>query len=206
MKIENVLLTLMSVLFVTNLLMSQELGTFQDSRDNKVYKTVKIGTKIWMSENLAFSCDSCWAYDNSEENLSNYGYLYNWESAMKACPVGWRLPSYNDWSDLVRIVGDESNAGGKIKQVGTTNWQESNIGATDEFGFTALPGGIRSIEGDFGGIGIIGFWWSSTFDSVLPKNAYGFSVENTSEYFYGFDEYDYAQSKLHGLSVRCIKN
>lgn len=109
-------------------------------------------------------------------NYTTYGVLYNWPAAMAGsassaanpsgvqgvCPTGWHLPSDAEWTQLTDYLGGEGVAGGKLKEAGTAHWQSPNTGATNETGFTALPGGYRYDDGSFDGIGDGGFWWSAT--------------------------------------------
>ena len=174
-------------------------GTFTDPRDGKVYQTVTIGNQEWMAENLAYepSSGNYWAYDNNNSNVETYGYLYTWETACDVCPDGWHLPTDAEWTELTDYLGE--NAGGKLKATGTIKagtglWYDPNTGATNETGFTALPGGFRGGSGAFGGVGVGGLWWSATeastddawnrlvgyFDSSVGRNdsdeELGFSV------------------------------
>ncbi len=142
-------------------LQAQTTGTFTDSRDGKVYKTVKINNQTWMSENLAFKPNSgnYWAYDDNNSNVAKYGYLYDWQTAKNVCPTGWHLPSDAEWTQLTNFVGGEDNASTKLKA--KSGWSYGGNG-TDDYGFTALPGGDRGNGGSFGGIGYGGDWWSAT--------------------------------------------
>ncbi|MCL2220174.1 MAG: hypothetical protein FWC23_08770 [Chitinispirillia bacterium] len=157
-------------------------GTFTDSRDGKAYRVVKIGTQAWMAENLNFVTDSSVCYKNDVSNCQKYGRLYNWNDAMKACPVPWRVPSDEDWDSLALAVGgqraeyiyggyDWKFAGKKLKS--TTGWKdrEDDYGnlvsgnGTDEFGFSALPGGY-GYSGVSGYASYVGVWWSTTEDGA----------------------------------------
>jgi uncharacterized protein (TIGR02145 family) len=161
-----------------------------DVRDGQIYKVVKIGKQWWMQENLnvGIRIDSsqnptnngiiekyCY-YDN--DSLCNiYGGLYYWyemtdyspsdignrEITQGICPVGWHLSIGDEWYELRGFLGGENVAGGKMKETGIAHWKSPNTGATNESGFTALPGGggNRSINGNFDGIGEVGGWWSS---------------------------------------------
>lgn len=193
-------------------------NTFTDSRDLIVYKTVTIGNQVWMAENLKYLPGVVGSATGSETtpryyvygydgtnlaeakataNYSTYGVLYNWEAAKAACPTGWHLPSDAEWSELADYLGGVSVAGGKIKETGTTHWNSPNEGATDETGFTALPGGyLYGIE--FLGIAEYGLWWSSTeYESVgVWYRSLSYSRSNLQK-----ETYD----KSFGLSVRCVK-
>ncbi len=181
---------------------AQEKGTFTDSRDGKVYKTVKIGTQTWMAENLAFKAPSgCWAYDNIQSNVTICGYLYDWETAKKACPVGWHLPTDDEWTLLTTYLGGDSIAGRKLKS--TFYWKNPDPTTTNSSGFTAIPGGNRMLDGNYNMIGLWGYWWSSTENYS----------DNTTDYawfrwmYYNLSEISsYYQHKERGLSVRCIKD
>jgi len=176
----------------------QETGTFTDPRDGKVYKTVKINGQIWMAENLAYKVkDNCWAYDNNESNVATYGYIYSWKAAKEACPKGWHLPSDVEWSLLTDYLGGESDAGGKLKESEMIHWKSPNEGASNETGFTALPGGYRHPNKTFFFLGYVGYWWTA-------------SESRTGRIYYKFINWESSKVNNHensrtlGLSVRCI--
>jgi len=173
-------------------------GTFKDTRDGKVYKTVTIGTQTWMAENLSYKKDSgCWAYENKQSNVAIYGYLYNWETAKKVCPSGWHLPSDAEWTILTTYLGGKSAGGGKLKS--TIGWNNPNSGATNESGFTALPGGCRNDNGLFVEKGKFGSWWSSTGLNSTYARCLNLGYDNSSvnRFYY---------NKAFGFSVRCLRN
>jgi uncharacterized protein (TIGR02145 family) len=196
-----------------------------DSRDNERYKTVKIGTQVWMAENLkttkyrngdiigttspatlTMSDESTpkyqWAYSGNESNVAIHGRLYTWYAvtdSRNVCPTGWHVPSEPEWMTLTANLGGVSVAGGKLKETGTAHWQPTNQFATNETGFTALPGGYRDYNGKYYGIGRSGDWWSSTeFDTSYAR------FRNT---FWDFANlYRSPFKKPSGLSVRCVKD
>jgi len=92
-------------------------GTFTDARDNHAYKWVRIGDQVWMAENLAYkpSSGNYWAYNNDQNNIAIYGYLYDWKTACNVCPSGWHLPSDAEWTKLRDYLGGYETAGGKLK-------------------------------------------------------------------------------------------
>jgi len=146
-------------------------------------------------------------------NYQTYGVLYNWPAAMNGqasssanpsgvqgvCPTGWHLPSDAEWTQLTDCLGGESIAGGKLKESGTVHWNSPNTGATNETGFTALPGGLRYLDGAFINVESIGYWWSATEFSI--DNAW---VRDMS-YTHG-DVDRGCGSKEYGLSVRCVRD
>jgi uncharacterized protein (TIGR02145 family) len=187
----------------------QTPGTFKDSRDGKIYKTVKIGTQIWMAENLAWkTTGGCFAYDNNESNAKTYGYLYNWETAMKVCPAGWHLPSEKEWAMLTTSLGGDSAAHDKLKETGTAHWKEADSNVNNKSRFTALPGGIYNNNSfkhkvDFQYLGNYGYWWGSTTEP--GENNYLNASFRTLGDYYKNEKPDYA-SKSRGSSVRCVKD
>ena len=174
-----------------------ECGSFTDPRDGRVYRTVKIGGQTWMAENLNFDYAGSKAYNNDPANRKKYGLLYNWETAKKAVPPGWHIPTTEEWRTLVDFAGGEEIAGGKLKAA--SGWNEDGNG-TDEYGFSALPGGGGSSVGNFLYVGYYGYWWSSTEGSSY--NAYRRSMTYSSSYVYRFNYSD--KSSL--LSVRCVRD
>jgi len=196
---------------------SQETGTFKDTRDGKIYKTVKIGTQTWMAENLAYKAnDGCWAYNNDENNAKMYGYLYNFDTAREVCPDGWHLPQLDSWKALIEFVGKQQYpeyvAGRELKEKGFKHWQyfedydyRKRIGVSngnDTFGFTALPAGDYNMTVDkFGGINWTATWWVNIYEIISGYSAYSYSVGLLSD----FMRLDRTPVE-YGLSVRCIKD
>jgi len=182
----------------------KEENLLNDSRDGKNYKIVKIGTQTWMAENLNYNEDGSKCYSNSESNCQKYGRLYNWATATKACPNGWRLPSNAEWDALYRFADGtsgmsnpyESETAGKYLKA-ASGWNNGGNG-NDAHGFAALPGGLGNPDGSFSGIGDFGYWWDAS--ELNAKTAYRRSILH-------FDERAYWRqgSKSNLLSVRCVK-
>jgi uncharacterized protein (TIGR02145 family) len=172
-------------------------GSFTDTRDGKVYNTVRIGEQTWMVENLNYTpaTGNSWCYDNSTANCNIYGRLYDWNTALTACPSGWHLPSDAEWTELTTYLGGISVAGGKMKS--TTGWSSPNTTATNESRFSGLPGGYR-YDGSFYELGSKSYWWSSTDDG---PNAWRRSLTNIN----GSVERS-RLTKRYGLSCRCVRN
>jgi len=177
---------------------SDTVGTFTDPRDGRVYKTVKIGNQVWMAENLAYDAPGSVCYENDPANFEKYGLLYKWETAMKVCPPGWHLPSRAEWDVLITYAGGRGSAGIKLKA--TSGWN-SNGNGTDDFAFSALPGGIGDSHGGFYNVGTTGYWWSATADDAADY-AYYRIMNYISEIVYRF----YFGKSYSLLSVRCIKD
>lgn len=176
-------------------------GFFSDKRDGKEYKWVRIGDQIWMAENLAYKTETgSWAYNDDESNVATYGRLYSWEAASSACPAGWHLPTQAEWTTLFDNLGGVSVAGGKLKEAGTSHWASPNTAATNERGFTGLPGGARDYDGTFGYLSIYGFWWTSNQYQNFPAAVY-----LTMSYDYS-DIYIGVYNMQAGMSVRCVKD
>ena len=179
---------------------AQETESFTDKRDDKVYKTVKIGDQWWMSENLAFESSSgCLVYEGVEKYLETYGYLYTWETALQVCPAGWHLPSDAEFEKLSKYLGGADEAGGKLKEENSTHWSSPNTGATNLSGFSALPAGYNGSEPYKYFIGKNAYFWSydEGFDDSEVARALYFDKAEFSRY--GID-------RANGLSVRCLKD
>ncbi|MEI6140513.1 MAG: fibrobacter succinogenes major paralogous domain-containing protein [Mariniphaga sp.] len=199
------LISIIAMLCIAINSIAQVAGTFKDPRDGKIYKTVKIGTQTWMGENLALKADEgCWAYKNLPANVAVYGYLYDWKTAKDVCPSGWHLPSIDEWEALKTQLGEPSVAAGKLKETGITHWKKPNTEATNASGFTALPGGCRTADETYEGMGLKGFWWSST--QFSKTNGQGYRLDND----YEDGETELGDTSLNfkteGLSVRCIQD
>jgi len=194
--------------------------------EGNVYQVVKIGDQFWTVENLKttkyndgtdialeteFSewkylttAAYCWYSNDESANKDTYGALYNWYAVNsdKLCPEGWHVPTDAEWTTLVDYLGGDNIAGDKLKESGSTHWGSSNTGATNESGFTALPGGYRDENyGAFNYMGGTGCWWTSTEDVDHTSSAWSRYLDSGSN-----DVPRYYRSKVFGFSVRCIKD
>jgi uncharacterized protein (TIGR02145 family) len=206
---------------------SQNEGTFTDARDGHVYKWVKIGNQIWMTENLAYlpqvnreddslfngKCFYVYGYDGeiiseakSKETFKKYGVLYNWDAAREGCPQGWHLPTDEEWRELEEYLGMAA------EELGSREWRSSGeVGkklksvlswkmnnGSNEFNFNILPGGCRGYGG-FGSLNFCAYFWTAS--AAGNDNAWrrGFCGDDSGS----CREED---RRYFGLSIRCVKD
>ena len=171
-------------------------------------KSVKIGTLTWTTQNASVETPDSWCYANQPANCAKYGRLYTWESAKAACEGmggGYRLPTNEDWKNIINHAGGEKAAGKKLKS--KSGWDRcggsdrdcvKNGNGTDDYGFAALPGGQRNV----GGVSITavayGFYWSAT--EFGPYSAYNRLID-----YHGGSVTEFNNDKGFGYSVRCVK-
>ena len=171
-------------------------GELLDSRDGQTYKTVKIGSQTWMAENLNYETDDSFCPDGNEKNCSTYGRLYKWNSAKTVCPAGWHLPSKDEFVTLLAKVGGGFMAGTELKAL--AGWNNKGNGL-DSYGFSAIPAGYKSSDGQYAGVGYRAHFWSSTED----RDGYAYYM-----YVVYNDTAGYVGGNYYGkneLSVRCLK-
>ena len=201
---------------------NQSIITVTDM-DGNIYSAVTIGSQVWMAANLKTTRyrdgspitnetdDATWAwlttgaycnYDNDPVNNNTYGRLYNWHAVNSGilAPTGWHVPSDAEWAVLESFLGEESKAGGKLKEAGTAHWYSPNVEATNSTGFTALPGGSRFSTGSFYNLTYTGYFWSST-GGTDPAYAWYRYLDFNNGFVMRSEYY-----KVEGLSVRCIKD
>ncbi len=187
-------------------------GTMIDPRDGKKYKTVRIGSQIWMAENLNYAGKNSFCYDNDPKNCAEYGRLYTWYVAMKACPTGWHLPSSNEWITLERFVA-KSRFGGNTDSVGyalksTKGWFGFGNGS-DAVKFGALPAGYRYNGRRYSDVLKETYFWSSTesFFEFIPDIDIGkTNAETRYLKAIGTGLYSLGAFKSSANSVRCVKD
>ncbi|HLO60700.1 MAG TPA: fibrobacter succinogenes major paralogous domain-containing protein [Bacteroidales bacterium] len=190
--------------------------------DGNVYSSVKIGNQEWLTENLKTTRYNdgtpipvlkqnedwynvngpacCW-YNNDSVGNEVYGLLYNLYavSSPKLCPKGWHIPTENEWKELFTYLGGEKIASNKLKEPGNAHWLSVSSDVTNETGFTALPGGYRGYEGNFGSLRFFGYWWAAPFGTSDHSSTVCMSYD-CGEIYWG------AHIGEIGLSVRCVKN
>jgi uncharacterized protein (TIGR02145 family) len=196
---------------------------FQVRAADNAIETLKIGSQEWTTKNLDVSWfrngdvipevkdaiqwaslkTGAWCYYNNDpKNGAIYGKLYNWYAVNDPrglAPEGYHVPSDNEWDTLIDYLGGITYGGGKIKTRGSTLWNTPNKGATNETGFTAIPGGYREDNGISSNIGNWGNWWSSSQNRTM-------TAWNRSLYYGNSDVNRYGYYKTYGFSVRLLKN
>ena len=200
-------------------LFSQE--TVKDA-DNNEYSTIKIGSQVWMAENLKTThyndgneipqqtdktkwatnktAAFCW-YDNDESNKAEYGALYNWYvvGTGKLCPQGWHVPTTDEWTTLENTLGGADQAAPKMKEKGTEHWEMTYDNVTNESGFNARGAGFRNSDGDFTYKLSDACWWTATpgTQTYAKNRCFSFytSVVSTRDI-----------QRTNGYSIRCVKN
>jgi uncharacterized protein (TIGR02145 family) len=162
---------------------------------------------IWNS----LTSGACCRYNNDRQYDCPYGKLYNWFAVTdprNICPAGWHVPNNTDWTTLIDFLDplaaggtiNENVAGGKLKSAGFEYWINPNQDATNESGFSGLPGGLRVVQGNFDYEGSSGFWWSSS-DMISPPFVSNFRLDPSNGVIYSE-----ASLRQAGLSVRCVKD
>jgi len=230
---ERLFVIVLTILFWIIPCKSQKTERLFDKRDSTIYKAIKIGNQIWMGENLAWlpkvnnpvddSYDVpyhyVYGYNKTSvsaalntENYETYGVLYNWEAARTACPIGWHLPSDEEWKTLEIYLGMSSAQANKagwrsieegsiLKESGTAHWNSPNTGSTNSNNFSALPAGYRYIDGSYNNIGDNTYFWSSTqYNRYYAWYRCLHHRHSKVRRFCGF------LNKRCGFSVRCVKD
>jgi uncharacterized protein (TIGR02145 family) len=186
------IILLLSILCVTNIILSQEKGFFTDPRDGKTYETVKIGNKWIMSDNFAFKPikGMFWAYNSDSSNISKYGYLYDWQTAMKIAPKGWHLPSKEELDTLYyRLGNNDSIVFEKIIKIGLNN----------KFGGSCYRDGSSS------GINEFAFFWSNTENGGNNSAYFIINLYSKRAYVKVDNPKIMIDNKFGGKSVRLFK-
>lgn len=197
-------------------------NSITDDRDGRTYSTVQVGTQCWMAQNLNigilnnYQSDNQtiekFCYNNLESNCDVYGGLYQWNEMMQyvmtpgvrgICPENWHLPTDEELSTLTDFLGGPGVAGGPMKEAGTAHWASPNTGATNESGFTLLPGGSRDYLGSFSALGERGSLWSSTFNAPAS-----FDCSWNVDLYYNSDDVvrQGGAMLVNAFNVRCVKD
>jgi uncharacterized protein (TIGR02145 family) len=197
-------------------------GTMTDDRDGRTYRTVVIGAQTWMAENLDYeykandSTYGNWCYGDSTDGCAKYGRLYTWAVAMDSattgcgdsveceaaggrvqgiCPDGWHLPSRAEWDTLLAAVGGSSVAGTALKA--SSGWTGGD--GSDDYGFSALPSGDRTDDGERSTAGLAAYFWSASESAAYRAHSIVLNKGDERARFL-------PGSKDSGFSVRCVKD
>ncbi len=189
--------------------------------DSNWYHTTPIGNQCWLKENMRATHYAegtlingyHWYDSDSTTYADSTGALYTWAAVMNGaassnsnpsgvqgvCPEGWHLPSNDEWDELENFLSKDGHSGSEGTALKATTGWYSNGNGTDDYGFTALPGGRRNYDGRFGSISDNGFWWSATeYDVSNAWYRYMYTSNSTVD--------SYGSSKGSGFSVRCLRD
>jgi uncharacterized protein (TIGR02145 family) len=192
-------------------------GYLTDERDGQTYRIVKIGTQVWMAQNLNFKTDSSFCYGNNTANCTKYGRLYKWAAAMGlndscntkscesqvaakrrgACPSGWHVPKDAEWTKLTDTTLTKETAAIGLKA--TNDWSDT-LKEADDYGFTVLSAGYRLADGSFSHLGFSAYVWSA---SVYYVGSGAWDRYFSNGYANVYRSYG---NKPTGLSLRCLQD
>ncbi len=200
---------------------SKTYGNIFDQEGN-IYKTIVIGGQKWMAENLKTSVyrngdailtlnPSQWSsttsgawlyYGNNSSNECPYGKIYNWYTvtdSRNVCPTGWHVPNMDEWNILINALGGEFNAGGKLKSTGLDHWSLFNEQATNESGFSGLPGGAASSDANTFFLGENAYFWStSVVNAFVVSGIKLYSTDGSAS--------EIQNPRTEGMSIRCLED
>jgi len=172
----------------------------KDKRDKQTYRTITVGDRIWMADNLNFKTEGSFCYKDDEDQCMAYGRLYTWTAALNACPTGFRLPTHEDFESLWTAAGADFNAGYLLK---TDYGWNGDTNGNDTLKFSAMPAGNRFDDETYGNMMKFAFFWSSDdrLEGIAPGSARVWYLTSKSMAF-GY----MSKPKEFGFSVRCVKN
>ena len=224
------LIMIAAFVMVTTSLESQIAGSFEDQRDSKSYKTIKIGEQTWMAENLKFWVDKdsphykgiSTYYGLEPENNRRYGRLYPWEVAQKVCPDGWHLPNSEEWNQLINSFGKLYDSTGNIPKLKSLTKEEAKeinqlykeifqmLQEGGSSGFDVLYGGYYDSSAPMGvslfnGLDDTAIFWTSNgyVENSKSNNAKSMAFEfNQKRKSFNL----FPRKKSLRCSVRCVKN
>ena len=165
-----------------------EYGELLDTRDNQVYRTIRICNQVWMAQNLNYlpSSGTTYCYDDNESYCKKYGRLY--VRAAVSCPSGWHLPDDSEWQELFACVGGQSTAAAALRA--SKGWDKHpELDNADEYGFSSLPAGVYY----FGDVDNTGWYLSATGHNDFSVGVGDASDKSTAA--------DYT-----AISVRCVED
>jgi uncharacterized protein (TIGR02145 family) len=181
--------------------MAQDKGTFTDPRDGHTYNWQKFGKQVWMTENLNYkTATGSWTYKNDTANGRFYGRLYDWNTALKACPKGWHLPTDLEWGTFMTSLGGDDIAAVKLEKIDSAYISTSPKVADNFKNFITLMGGVKH-DTTFAGVGQWGGFWSATAPAKDKDEAVNFLFAHGAK---GVGKS--TNSKGAGFSVRCVRN
>jgi uncharacterized protein (TIGR02145 family) len=185
------------LLFVLPTYAVKPSNSYKDPRDKQKYRTIKVGSRLWLADNLNYKMDGSFCYKDDESQCMAYGRLYTWDAAVNACPQGFHLPTDDDFQSLWQAAGADFNASYLLKSA--YGWSGETNGS-DTLKFSAMPAGNRFDDETYGNLSKFAFFWSSEA-SKEKQNARVWYMTSKSMSFSFMNK-----PKIFGFSVRCVQS
>jgi uncharacterized protein (TIGR02145 family) len=185
------------LLFVLPTYAVKPSNSYKDPRDKQKYRTIKVGSRLWLADNLNYKMDGSFCYKDDESQCMAYGRLYTWDAAVNACPQGFHLPTDDDFQSLWQAAGADFNAAYLLKAA--YGWSGETNGS-DTLKFSAMPAGNRFDDETYGNLSKFAFFWSSEA-SKEKQNARVWYMTSKSMSFSFMNK-----PKIFGFSVRCVQS